>query len=426
MKVGILGGGLSGLTLANSLGGHEVEVLESYSRPGGLCRSFESGGFVGDYGGHVLFSKDSESLSFLVNALGDNCRRIRRENRILYKGSFCKYPFENDLASIPVQDRYECLYHFLFDRYPGGNNLEEWCYATFGKGISEKYLLPYSRKVWKSDTRELSTSWVERIPKPPKEDVIKSALGIPTEGYKHQLYFSYPLSGGIEALIRSLSSGVKITTDFRVTSVEREGDGWAVGSEKGDSRSYDRVISTIPVFALFDALKPGDAEISGLVKELRYNSLAVALVCLDRPRKHDFSALYVPDPDVIFHRICYMDYFSPHNSPEGRSSIVAEITAARGSELEGLSDTQVRDRVMEGLEKLGEVERGEVADVVVRRQKYGYVVNDLDYEARLARIHSYLDKIGLPFCGRFAEFRYLNMDACVRSARKTARELAGD
>jgi len=65
MKIGILGGGLSGLAVANLLPGHDVEVLESHSRPGGLCRSFEHNGFVGDYGGHILFGKDAQALAFL-------------------------------------------------------------------------------------------------------------------------------------------------------------------------------------------------------------------------------------------------------------------------------------------------------------------------------------------------------------------------
>ena len=33
---------------------------------------------------------------------------------------------------------------------------------------------------------------VDRIPRPPDDDIIKSAKGIDTEGYKHQLYFHYP------------------------------------------------------------------------------------------------------------------------------------------------------------------------------------------------------------------------------------------
>ena len=38
----------------------------------------------------------------------------------------------------------------------------------------------------------MDTQMVERIPKPPKIDIINSARGKKTEGYKHQLYFHYP------------------------------------------------------------------------------------------------------------------------------------------------------------------------------------------------------------------------------------------
>ena len=33
--------------------------------------------------------------------------------------------------------------------------------------------------------------------------MIKSAVGVETEGYAHQLYFGYPKTGGIEMLPRS-------------------------------------------------------------------------------------------------------------------------------------------------------------------------------------------------------------------------------
>ena len=50
------------------------------------------------------------------------------------------------------------------------------------------------------DVSKLDTQMVDRIPQPPVEDIIKSAKGIKTEGYKHQLYFDYPKRGGIQSL----------------------------------------------------------------------------------------------------------------------------------------------------------------------------------------------------------------------------------
>ena len=56
MHIGILGGGISGLTLQRFLE-HPSEVLEKAPVPGGLCRTFWKDGFGFDIGGHILFSK---------------------------------------------------------------------------------------------------------------------------------------------------------------------------------------------------------------------------------------------------------------------------------------------------------------------------------------------------------------------------------
>lgn len=52
MKIGILGGGLAGLTIASSLNPYfEVEVLEKELECGGLCRSIQEEDFTFDWGG---------------------------------------------------------------------------------------------------------------------------------------------------------------------------------------------------------------------------------------------------------------------------------------------------------------------------------------------------------------------------------------
>ena len=64
MNVGILGGGITGLTLQRYLQ-HASEVLEADERPGGLCQTIFKDGFGYDIGGHILFSK-SEQINQLV------------------------------------------------------------------------------------------------------------------------------------------------------------------------------------------------------------------------------------------------------------------------------------------------------------------------------------------------------------------------
>jgi len=51
------------------------------------------------------------------------------------------------------------------------------------------------------------------------------------------------------------------------------------------------------------------------------------------------------------------------------------------------------------------------------------VIYDLDYIKKMQVIYRYFNEIGIELCGRFSEFKYLNMDACIRSAMNKANEL---
>ncbi len=109
MKLTILGGGLSAISLACFLQNREdiaeINILEKEDRAGGLCRTFETNGIEYDVGPHIIFSKDKEILDFMNGLLEDNIAQIRRSNRILHQKRFVQYPFENDLSKLPEQDK---------------------------------------------------------------------------------------------------------------------------------------------------------------------------------------------------------------------------------------------------------------------------------------------------------------------------------
>lgn len=437
MRIGILGGGLSGLTLGNLLR-HDFEILEKDSECGGLCRTLQDQGFTFDYGGcHILFSKDAEALDFVLNALGGNKTRNRRNNKVLYKGHYVKYPFENGLHDLPVEDNFECLYEFvqnLIAREKGGinppKNFKEWCISTFGRGIAEKYLIPYNQKIWKFDPEDMSAHWVaDRVPQPPAEDVIKSSLGIETEGYTHQLYYYYPIVGGIQAVIRALEERIasKIITGFEVTTVARDGHRWQVSDGK-NTKSFDRLISTIPIFDLVKALEHVPAVVQEAMRQLKYNRLITVLIGINTPRLNDFTALYIPDRRVVPHRLGFLANFSPNCAPDGKSSILAEITCSLAdNEIWNASDQAVVDRVVGDISQLGIIgAAGDICYSKVKRTQYAYVIYDLDYPQNIRIIRNFFDGLGITLLGRFSEFEYLNMDACVRRAMTRAEELNRD
>ncbi|MCD6101414.1 MAG: NAD(P)/FAD-dependent oxidoreductase [Candidatus Marinimicrobia bacterium] len=429
MKIGILGGGLAGLSLGYFLNQKDNNflILEKSLETSGLLKSIQVEGFTFDVGGsHIIFSKDKEILNFMVSLLGDNVLRNRRNTKILYKGHYVKYPFENGLADLPGQDNFECLYYFiqnLIAKEKGllkpPTNMKEWFYYTFGKGIAEKYLIPYNEKIWKFPSDKMSTVWVERIPQPPVEDIIKSSLGISTEGYTHQLYFYYPKFGGIQSLAKAFEEPIKdkIITNFEVKRVRKENGKWIVSNGK-EEFSFDKIISTIPLQELIKALGDVPEEVVEAVNNLKFNSLITVGIGVDRPKLNEFSWLYIPDKDVLTHRVSFPSNYSPYVVPKGNSSVLAEITYREGDEISKMTDKKIIGRTVEDLDRLGIVHKDEVILTAVHRSKYAYVIYDLNYRENFKTIHDYLNTIGIDSIGRFGGWKYLNMDAVVKTVKK--------
>jgi protoporphyrinogen oxidase len=426
-RVGILGGGVSGIALAAQLD-EDVDVLEKAPRIGGLCGTIVEDGFTFDAAGpHIMFSKNKDVLNLMIEVLGDNVHQNRRENRIYYKGALVKYPFENDLAALPKEDTFDCIYGYIVNPRAGETprNLAHWSYVTFGAGISDKYFIPYNAKIWNYDPEQIGLEFVARIPKPPMEDVLKSSIGISTEGYLHQLYYSYPTIGGFESIVRGFAARVRgnIQTSWPVASVERDGDGWRVVSASGEERRYRELVSTLPMHELVKVWKDVPAAVHETLAPLRYNSLINVLIGNSSDPGHNYTALYVPDPELLFHRLSFPKAFSEQCVPPGGSSIMAEITANEGDGVWELTDDALLERVLGEVEGIGFVDRASIVYTRVVRFTYGYPVYDLDYRRNVTAMREAVAATGLRLLGRFAQFDYINSDVCVERALQMAAEL---
>ncbi len=424
MKLGILGGGLTGLTIGYLLKEQNIdfEILEKNNECGGLCRTIQEDGFTFDIaGGHIIFSKDKEILNFKLDILGDNKVRSKRNTKILYKDVFVKYPFENGLSGLSKEDNFECLNGFvrtINQKCDNPKNFNEWIYQTFGKGIAEKYMIPYNEKIWNFKTEDMATFWVDgRIPKPPSEDIIKSSLGIETEGYTHQSHFYYPKHGGIQALTNLIEEKIKdnITKEFGITSIKKEGSKWVVYRDN-EKKVFDRIVSTMPVIDLVKLLDEVPEEIINTINNLKYNSLITVMLGVDTDKLNDLHWLYIPDKNVLPHRLVFPKNNTPTTTPDGKSSIVAEITFNEGDNISKMTDEEIVEKVIADLDDKKIIDKNLVCYKKIMRLKYAYVVYDLEYEKNIIKIHKFFEGLGIDLCGRFSEYRYINMDACMRSA----------
>ena len=430
MKVGILGAGVVGLTVARLLSekGHEIEILEAQDKIGGLCRSEIGDGFVYDIGGgHIIYSKDEDIQSFMLSILGEqNVVRNVRNTKIFYKGHYVKYPFENGLCDLPTEDNYECLMGYIMADFARKNgrrgapkNFREWIPYRFGEGIAERFMYPYNEKIWNVDLSLMSTDWVkDRVPNAPLEDIIRASLGISTEGYKHQSVFYYPLKRGIQLLCDKLVIKFKdcIRLDTPVTHIRKKKNSWIV-----NGKEYDQVISTVPVQELLRVLENVDKEAEIAADNLMFTSLATFLIGLNEPNVSPYSWVYLPHKDNgPCNRITYLSNYSPHNAPDGKNSILAEVTYLGGTDLEINNDYV--NLVVSSLHRNGMLDKRTVCFTDWKKTEYAYVVYDLHHDRKTRVISDYLDSIGLHCLGRFAKFSYTNMDQVIKEAMELVKK----
>lgn len=429
-RTGILGAGPSGLCMARFLK-RDYEIVERGGRVGGHASSFTKEGYTFDYGPHIMFSKNQPVLDFMIRALDGNVLKCRRNNKISFKGRLVRYPFENDLAALDLEDNFQCTWQYFNnpykDKFPKPRNLEQWLLSVFGKGICDAYLFPYNRKVWNLPVDRLSMLWADRIPRPPPETILRSALGQKTEGYLHQLFYHYPKAGGYQAISEGFARGTKpVHFDYDIKSVRKLPDGrWEIT----DGRSpmvFDELVSTIPVHELIKVAKfPIPARVRQAVRNLIVNPMYVISLGIRGVDAEQMTAIYFPEEDFLVNRISYPATFSSANAPAGHHSIQAEITCRANSKEWRMSDAEILEHTIAGLEKRGLLKRDTVVLTDVKRSKYSYVVYDSDYEKNVAIIRDWFPRQGIHLVGRFSFFEYINVDGAVARAMEAAGRING-
>ncbi|MEW6745956.1 MAG: FAD-dependent oxidoreductase [Planctomycetota bacterium] len=428
MKVAILGGGVSGLSLAYFLQreGVACEVLEAARVPGGLCRSDVVNGYVMDRaGGHILYSK-SEAVRALWADLFQDEPLVpnERQTRILVQNRFVAYPFENGLGDLPPEINFECTNGYIeavFARRQGApcpDNFRDWILYRMGEGIARHFMFPYNEKIWKVDLRELGVGWVEgRVPDAPLEDVLRSALSLRTVGYAHQAHFHYPRSGGFQALTDRLAARVQplLRLETPVEDVQKTRQGVRV-----NGTPYDLVVSTIPLNELARIVHDLDSGTRQACTGMRFRGLASVLLGIPAEYVLPYSWIYLPFAHQgPANRVTCLSNYSPGNAPPGRGSLLAEVT------YEGDLDvtTPFLDDLEKSLVSCGLFPAGCVDLRHFAKNTYAYLVFDRRFEERRQRAIEGIEAYGILPLGRFGRYDYNNSDHCILDAKSLSERI---
>lgn len=323
MNIGIIGGGLSGLALAQRLGrkGHSVSVFEAADQPGGLATYEDHGPFVFDRYYHVILPSDQHLMGLLDDiGLKD---KLRWETTLTgFWVDRAMHSMSNTLEFV----RFKPL--SLWSKFRLGltilycSRINNW--RRLEKITVEKFLLRHSgratyEKMWKplllaklgESYRRVSAvfiwTYIKRMFSARDSSVSKEQMGHVFGGYK-------TIFDRLEKVIEEQDG--KLHLGRQVSRIEgvRGGSGINVHTDTG-TEHFDKVIFTGPINVLQKVAEENLISVEKSGKDVEY----LGVMCM---------ALVTKKPLTEFYILNIADDRIPFTGVVGMSNILAEEETA--------------------------------------------------------------------------------------------------
>ncbi len=412
MKVAVIGGGISGLSIAQLLKeNNEVKVFEKENRPGGLikCERVE-GNLYHPVGGHVFNSKRQDVLDWFWNFF-DREQEFTKATRnaviSMADGLKVGYPIENHMYQFPkdtVQSFIKDMLAIAGTDRPEPTNFEEFLRGRFGETLYQLYFKPYNEKIWRKDLKKVPLTWLAgKLPMPTVEEILENNISKAEETQMVHSSFYYAKQNGSQFLVDRLAEGLDISYNSSIEKLSHEQGKWIINKE-----SFDKVIFCGNIKALPTILKDSLVDITPHVKDieaLEYHGTTSVLCTID---PNHYSWMYLPDPGHLSHRIICTGNFATSNNAEGVLSATVEFT-----------DKIPKEEILENLKKLPFTPKY----ITHRYTEFTYPIQDAKTRETIKAVKEVLKQNNLYLLGRFAEWEYYNMDAAVGAALDLIKRL---
>jgi protoporphyrinogen oxidase len=450
-KVLILGAGPAGISAAYELNkaGKNVIVLEKELAIGGLSRTLKFGQFYTDIGPHRFFSQYQELYELIEGLLGENWIEVSRFTRFYSNNYFFNYPVDliNVLKGVGGFKGIYFLLDFLKAKFKNiagiGKQIisfEDKMISDFGRSLFELNMSQYTEKIWGIPCSQISPDWAnQRIKNLSLLDIVKKNLFKNTKGPKTLVdAFYYPDQGAGLIYEKMKERFLKKTeNDLLLNSVPLE-----VHHEKGRIKkvvadingkiidiSPDFLLSSIPITLFISLLRPlPPQDVLQAAKRLIFRSHVILFITLNRPAVFPDQWMYFPDKEIPFARIMEPRNFSAKLSPPGKTSLTIEFFCNYEDDIWLCSKERLFELSIGWLEENKFLDRTEVIDLFIHRQRYAYPVYDLEYSKNLEIVKDFCLKLeGVELIGRSGRFRYNNQDHALMVGLLAAQNIiAGD
>jgi len=410
----IVGAGVSGLSFADWLRDDDYLIVEAESEIGGYCRTVKRDGFVWDYAGHFFHFRDPEIERYLVDRMGAaDVLRVQRESRVWYGGQYVDFPFQKNIHQLPEAEYQQCVRDLQNRPKREGSNFKEMLYARYGRGIAEKFLIPYNEKLYAINLAALDPEAMGRFfPHASEKEILGHADSARSSGYNAT--FTYP-EGGAAQYIDALAQGVRpggVALNERVTGIDLQSK---VATTTEREIRYEVLVSTAPLVSLLTLCGiPYDASV------FSHNKVQVFNLGFDSKGPPDVHWVYYPQRDISFYRVGFYDNIFDSD----RMSLYVELGIPWDVELSPDDRGALKSRVIVDLQTCGVVENQTLiaSHDVLLDPAYVHITRSSIAEAATKR--GLLAAQDVYSIGRYGAWTYCSIEDNIIEARALADSFA--
>ncbi len=388
-RVGVVGGGLLGMTIALRYAqcGRAVTIIEAGSTLGGLAMPWKLGDITWDRHYHVTLQSDSQLLSLLEElGLRDELQFTTTSTGFYTGGRY--YDFSGVLDFI----RFRPLSHAAKARLGiailyasairDGRRLES---ITARKWLTDLCGESTYKNIWEPLLRAKIGDYAPQVSAAFIWAIISRLYGARRSGEKRELFGyidgSYArILAVFEAKLRDL--GVEIIVGSPVQSVARSAAGIRVDLADR-SLEFEEAIVTTPAPVAANICKGLDADELQRLRQVRYQGIVCASLLLRKPIS-EYYVTNITDTWVPFTSIINMSSVVDPKNFGGNALVYLPKYVSPDDEIFRMSDEEIEERFIRAIVKMHpDFDRSSILASRISRVKHVFPITTLNYSENI-------------------------------------------
>jgi protoporphyrinogen oxidase len=388
LHVGILGGGITGLTTAFYLlrAGHQVTVLESRPDLGGLATSFNFGPFHWDKFYHCILTSDQPLLQ-LIDDLGLTPELRWTETKVGFYTNGRLQPMTTTLdflrfPALSLWEKFRLGIGILYiSRIQDGLALEQqpigpWLTRIFGQGNYQKMWEPLLKCKLGEARNQTSASFIWAT--------IRRLYSTRDKGASKKECLGY-VRGGYRTVFARLverveQMGGKIMTGLSADRVTANSAGGIAMTSRQERMDFDCVVSTIPSGPFARVAPDLDGDYHSRLQEVQYMGMVCAALVLRR-KLTPYYCTNLTD-NLPFTGIIEMTNLISLEETKGRHLVYLPKYTAPNDPLFNASDDQVWQMFRAGLQRvIPDLQESDIEQRFIFRERLVQPIPVMNYSA---------------------------------------------